>query len=113
MADVRLIDANELLASLRSNEGEKILGYSTRMYLCLRAIIQAAPIINPEDCRPQGRWIETNWAEHDGHGEVITYYDVKALKCSKCCHCFKEELLWRKNYCPNCGAKMDGKEQGE
>lgn len=64
------------------------------------------PTIDAEPIK-HGRWIETNWAEHDGHGEVITYYDVKALKCSKCCHCFKEELLWRKNYCPHCGARMD------
>ena len=73
-------------------------------------IINSAPTINPDDLRPNGRWRETNWAEYDGHSEVITHYEITALKCSNCCCCFKKEALWRRNYCPNCGAKMDGKD---
>lgn len=112
---MRLIDANELMGRIIECcralvTPDKTLGFFGLFVKDIQQIIDDTPTINPEDCRPSGWWIETNWAEYDGHGEVITYYDVKALKCSKCCHCFKEELLWRKNYCPNCGARMNGKE---
>ncbi len=54
-----------------------------------------------------GRWEECGWVEYDGHGECINY-PKEALRCSRCCNAFKKELLWKRNYCPNCGAKMDG-----
>ena len=49
------------------------------------------------------------------HGEWIpvqyTYFGLKRYECSKC----KDDEYWQKrylehkeNYCPNCGAKMDG-----
>lgn len=30
------------------------------------------------------------------------------LRCSACAHVFDKRLLWKDNYCPNCGAKMKG-----
>ena len=59
--------------------------------------IEAAPTINSDDLRPQGRWTETNWTEHDGHGEAITRYEITVLRCSNCCCCFKKEALWRRD----------------
>lgn len=60
-----------------------------------KQLIDEQPTITPEDCRPHGRWI----INPDG------YYPY----CSEC----KEEPEHGEmtNYCPNCGAKMDGKEQ--
>jgi hypothetical protein len=53
-----------------------------------------------------GHWIENDYRSFDGFETVV--YPNEALKCSECSHNFKKELLWRKNYCPECGAKMDG-----
>lgn len=31
-----------------------------------------------------------------------------AIVCSDCRNAFKKDALWKRNSCPNCGAKMDG-----
>ena len=54
------------------------------------------------------RWEEADWVEPDCHGFGIIRTPKAALRCSNCKNCFKKELLWKDNYCPNCGAKMDG-----
>lgn len=55
-----------------------------------------------------GRWEEVDWVEIENGGhEFIRTLDA-ALRCSNCRNCFKKELLWKRNYCPNCGARMDG-----
>ena len=51
-----------------------------------------------------GHWEETVYKSIDQTGEV--YRSGNGLKCSNCNHCFKSELLWTKNYCPHCGARM-------
>lgn len=107
---MRLIDADALKSEISWYNHHECVDISVSGVM---KDINNTPTIDPEDCRPHGRWVETNWAEYDGYGEVITFSDVKALKCTNCCNCFKKELLWRKNYCPNCGAKMDEMEQGE
>ena len=52
-----------------------------------------------------GHWEETVYKSIDQTGEV--YRSGNGLKCSNCNHCFKSELLWTKNYCPHCGARME------
>lgn len=51
-----------------------------------------------------GHWIENDYRTFDGFETVV--HPNEALKCSNCNHNFKKELLWCKNYCPNCGADM-------
>ena len=48
--------------------------------------------------RKRGHWI-------DGHsGSLIT------IQCDQCKYTdvYKEKPLWKPNYCPNCGAVMNG-----
>ena len=54
-----------------------------------------------------GRWEEADWFEPDCHSFGTIRTPKAALRCSNCKHCFKKELLWKDNYCPNCGARMD------
>lgn len=65
-----------------------------------KQLIDEQPTINPEDCRAQGRWRKTC---------VPDIYQCehckKATKMDELCD---SEIL--RAYCPNCGAKMDGKE---
>ena len=35
------------------------------------------------------------------------------FQCSACGVCFRNSIKFGTNYCPNCGAKMDGKEDEE
>ena len=44
-----------------------------------------------------GKWL-------DGYGFAGNYYD-----CSVCNQCKKESMA-KTNYCPNCGARMDGEQ---
>ena len=78
-------------------------GYSTQVVTHTRDI----PTIDPESLRPKGEWTECDWVEYDGHGECI-HYPKEALRCSNCCNAFKKKLLWKRNFCPNCGADMRG-----
>lgn len=100
MADVRLIDANALLEKECCG---RISGDDVRN----------APTINPEDCRTQGHFgcdlcngksiIKQEYGSYDleidGENREITIWN-----CDMCIAVFPI------SYCPNCGAKMDGKE---
>lgn len=57
-----------------------------------------------------GRWTETDWVEMESGGHELIKTPKAALRCSNCRNCFKKELLWKNNFCHNCGAKMDKKE---
>ena len=53
-----------------------------------------------------GRWTETDWIEMESGGHDFIKTLKEALRCSNCRNCFKKELLWKTNFCPNCGAYM-------
>ena len=59
--------------------------------------VEAVPVVH-------GEWEECDWVEYE-HGECI-HYSREALRCSNCCNAFKKELLYKDNFCPNCGADM-------
>lgn len=77
----------------------------------IKAKIMKHPAVDAEPVR-NGRWIETtipaNTTGHGGMGQD----KKKGLLCSNCRCAFDAKLLWSDNYCPNCGAKMDGKSNG-
>ena len=57
-----------------------------------------------------GIWEEVDWVDPDGHGFGTVRIPKAGLRCSQCSNVFKKELLWKDNYCPNCGSLMNGKE---
>lgn len=64
--------------------------------------LKSIPPADVEEVR-HGEWIDTH---HGGiHGDTI-------YRCSVCGN-EREAYLDEENYCPNCGAKMDGKESGD
>ena len=58
----------------------------------------------------RGRWEVVDWVEYDGHGECV-HYPKEGLRCTNCKNVFKKKLLWKDNYCPNCGADMQETEE--
>ena len=69
--------------------------------------IKAIPAADVAQVR-HGRWLHTE--------EPLGWKDVDCMECSACHdswiieedYCFDDMPLW--NYCPSCGAKMDGGE---
>ena len=60
------------------------------------------------DAQPvkHGKWIECDYKKLE-HGFIETFPN-KGVCCSNCRTVFRKRDLWIKNYCPNCGARMDG-----
>ena len=70
--------------------------------------IKDVDAIPPADVAPvrHARWEECHWVEQDGPYSLVAHPKA-AFRCSGCKYVFKKELLWKDNYCPNCGCKMD------
>lgn len=102
----RLIGADALMKRMCERCNEAMEDQPCEPSECfVREIIASIPTIEAEPVR-HGRWEECDYVKYDGHGECI-HYPKAALRCSCCCNAFKKELLWKRNYCPNCGARMD------
>ena len=54
------------------------------------------------------KWEETDWRKYDEKSGETIRYPKAAIACTNCRCAFKKDALWSKNYCPDCGAKMDG-----
>ena len=108
----RLIDANALMDDFRrymvkrydkekcvSEENCKVCEKS-----CLwRKIVSYAPTVDAVEV-VHGRWEEDEVEAGDPYdGNSVYCFDV--MRCSVCGECFDVSAY---NYCPNCGAKMDG-----
>lgn len=53
------------------------------------------------------QWEEADWREYDDQSYETIRYQKAAIVCTNCWCAFKKDVLWRRNFCPNCGAKMD------
>ena len=56
----------------------------------------------------QGQWEETDWREYDARSCETIRYQKAAIVCTNCRCAFKKDALWKRYFCPNCGAKIDG-----
>lgn len=123
----RLIDADELLKKKMCARIWEGTIYETTTRVVTVGFINSAPTINPDDLRPRGRWILT------AHKENVNYRWHVTAECSECCD--EEKKIWAgffpnvpdciakeaamvsaesvklANYCPNCGARMEGKDE--
>ena len=54
------------------------------------------------------RWEEADWREYDAQSCETIRSPKAAIVCTNCRCAFKKEALWTRNFCPSCGAKMDG-----
>lgn len=70
-------------------------------------IILSAPAADVAPVR-HGRWIECDYLEPCIYGFGTIRRKNKGLKCNQCVHVFEAKSLWMQNFCPNCGALMDG-----
>lgn len=90
----RYIDADELLEAMRSNMDMQEL-YLPIHFIDL--VIDEMPTADVEPVR-HGRWIH----------EMVGY-----VKCSVCNDLEEDVCAIFYNFCPNCGAKMDGGDEDE
>lgn len=69
-------------------------------------------LANYEDAEEQGRnigrWEECDWVFYDGHSECI-HIPRGAIVCTNCRRAFEKDKLKVKNFCPNCGCRMEMK----
>lgn len=98
MADVRLIDANAVVTIQVFDEMTEEYNMETI------TVAKAIDRWSDEGCPP------TIDAEPVKHGRWVHFkqHDLNAVLCSVCDYAFAR--LHPANYCPNCGAKMDAKE---
>ena len=60
-----------------------------------------------------GEWEAADWREYDANSCEVICYPKDGIACTHCRYVFKKDALWKKNFCPNCGAKMDGGNGGQ
>lgn len=91
----RLIDADAFLEKMKR----------TSRYFDVVFDVEEMPTVDAVEV-VHGRWLHTE--------EPLGWKDVDCMECSACHdswiieedYCFDDMPLW--NYCPSCGAKMDG-----
>lgn len=94
----RYIDADRLVKNIAAIGDMRKLSTKT-----VGIAIDETPTVDVVEVR-HGRWMPVEY----------TYFGAKRYECSEC----RDDEFWKKrfvvhkeNYCPNCGAKMDGKDE--
>ena len=118
----RLIDANDLLSAIDEYMGNvygcplnevaefQSASNDTKVIYAVEGLYEATEIIDEQPTVDavevvHGRWI--------GYHEADIGYDENGIRCSGCgFEVENHEVKFNMNYCPNCGAKMDGDGNG-
>lgn len=102
---MRYVDADVLMEHLKRKEAEPATrnyteGFNDALMRC-RSMVHSAPTVDAEPVK-HGRW----FLERDPNGNPYCFH------CS-CCDSDYHHIgvTSATKYCPNCGAKMDGKEE--
>lgn len=108
---------NDLISRKELRKAFKKLPFFTGAYLYYaRQLIDNAPTINTTCPHCDSGYAQgysdgyLKGKEERPHGKWITQSDVDGFTYWKCSECNKESDFIPFNYCPDCGAKMDGKE---
>ena len=100
-----LIDRNALMAKLRRMPIFEKTDFDKKMLYVEKSIIEQMPAVDAVEV-VHGRW------EHDSIG----FSDFWVCSACREAWFFEEDPVnesTRVNYCPNCGAKMDGEREDE
>lgn len=97
----RLIDADETIKSLMDmtfydDEGYIIDDYEDRLAI-VKSFVDSVPTVEAQPFR-HGKWIRDEFGTRCGVCGLYAYLD-------------KFDQPWESPYCPNCGAKMDAKQE--
>lgn len=97
ITEKRLIDANELLRNAK--EYGPILGgladeYDVRWLVDAQITVDAVEVVHSQ-------W---DTVFYESHGTLASYSHL----CPVCKYFYKDTRFKGHNYCPSCGAKMDG-----
>lgn len=95
----RLIDDDEALDAIDNRIRQ--IGYED--FVLMLSIRQAVRDVKPVDAVPV---VHAHWIRHD-YADIVDGYLVPEFECSKC-HSWKKD---DSDYCPNCGARMDGEQE--
>lgn len=90
----------DLTAAMDHRGMGQVIGQTLIRYVKRQPTADVAPVVHAQ-------WGETDLVEVDSHGETYRIQNA-GLRCPWCMCAFDKKLLWRRSYCPNCGAKMDG-----
>lgn len=118
---MRLIDADRIVAVAKHAFNEWNLAMATQetnrgvnrvfkmQELCkaVRAVADDCPAIDPESLRPHGRWVCVNPAYGRYECSVCHAAD------EDCSDYYAAHNVTAQDFCPYCGAKMDGGETDE
>ena len=100
-SEKRLIDPEVLIQKLQEAVAHKGMGAAIAGILI--RYIESLPTVDAVEV-VHGRWISEVVRKPDWKGKMRDYY--QAASCSFCHN--PDQGHGTSNYCPNCGAKMDG-----
>lgn len=101
MAEKEFIEREALIQHMQECKGDSSFNIMATGYAY--AFIKQAPAADVVEVR-HGEWLDAQY----------TYFGAKRYECSLC----RDDEFWKRryieikeNYCPNCGAKMDGEKK--
>ena len=91
---------------IKREDAIKLKDVCTDTYADKKYFIEQLKAIPSADVEPvrHGQWIRESVGSDNS---LAGYFEIAMAECSECGTC----IMGKPNYCPNCGAKMDEKEQ--